>query len=1354
MGERRQRFEGAPPIVTLGSGTQAGAQLPGKEFEVHLPFCAHAVSRIDGGAADGVHLLWFPPLPGAYSVDGFDILRRESVGKAGLTCHELTKQEHETLRRSLRVDTPIGDIGLRKTVFAPEQVRPPDEAKGRERKASPNSKQDAVVVEIDLRGRFQFVSVSVSGAWALGIAWRGAEAVASAWSRQAFGEQALAWPGRSVDRVSIYLPTQPRMLRVCREDESWREKSDAAWGGARAVASGLQMPLRRIDPALGGRADELSRARGRLIAGESMADDHFGHVSAIMNATVVAARGLSECHAILLTRKRTDEQFVEIESWPFALTSALDPAWRRAMGLGFLDTKDLKKGRSYDYRIVGRFRKRDIAERFLGFYTVPTGTRLPRVFSLEGVRLQSDRRLTVEHDVAPLRSSLQHVCRRGVRLDGRLLIDLPEPVLRLGLDFDLRRGHSMRFRATASAFVPLDSSAAQVDVVPEQERVVLEFEQPVSRVSLEGRGFLLGLRPVVAEGDKANGVLSMSADVFGVVYEPTPPPEAPSSVGVVNLQTPPAPFDPDAERPTPAHRMGFRVAWLPAEANTPWPQDIQAHPPFESSHFLLERRRVDDGGAYKPIDKEDGAAGPVRYSSHGESAGSPGPLYPGVDLLEVYPERSPPTGAVTPWMQAEDVLWKLDHSEGPPPGSTHRYRVWTVDVIGRRSANARESGVVRLEKRVPPPSPVEPTAEPPPGVVLPSGVRARALQAADSDLSAADRALLAGRTNAVVIEWGWRDEERRRDPHAKEFRVYWQPSPTDVVRGELLGPVSFTAGAWTASAQMSRAVKVDEFVGRFIVRTEGAFRIAGHSAGALVALRLEPWSVDPSKPPDPGPFMLQALLSGEDLRPAAWAERVHVEPIDAHTDNYRFVLHDRLALSDQAPRTRAWIGVSAADDQPYISDETLATAPNGGRPGNESSIAPVTVEARYLGRPVFTPPPPLSAVPETRLDEPVGDKTLAEVDVAGLLPGVVPPAQGGLLVERVAGSDLLATISARADDAIGVTFPGGVAGSYTLANAGDHAALLGQIRGAEAARIESRFLLDLINRFGQTELGPLWQRVTPRPVAVGTVRDQVPASADRFFYRVRVADAAGHPSSAAAVVPRVYRVPSLRRPGAAQVTLSPPSGPGVPLTIKARDAFDLAHLLLFVFEQDAADPPEESVLEKASLKRVPNRLDLYPGGDGIRVELPGGRRLAPRVFDVAAAPVVDGWRTWEIELLSEFDRRVAIWCASLTRDGAPSKLVGPFIGVTAQRPPQAPALSVAVDGAHDTASWGAPAASVASVGLERSVDGGATWARVSPWLPPNIQSYSALKLAHARRYRLAVRSAAGVVSAGPAVPLL
>ena len=97
---------------------------------------------------------------------------------------------------------------------------------------------------------------------------------------------------------------------------------------------------------------------------------------------------------------------------------------------------------------------------------------------------------------------------------------------------------------------------------------------------------------------------------------------------------------------------------------------------------------------------------------------------------------------------------------------------------------------MRLEKHLPPPQPVGPPAPSPNDVG--TGMRARVLQDIDPDLSDADRTLLGSSSNAVVIDWDG-PIQRGADPHAREFRVYWQPLTPDVVSGRVTGPGHTTA---------------------------------------------------------------------------------------------------------------------------------------------------------------------------------------------------------------------------------------------------------------------------------------------------------------------------------------------------------------------------------------------------------------------------------------------------------------------------------------------------------------------------------------------------------------------------------
>jgi hypothetical protein len=65
-------------------------------------FWVAALSRQDGTAGDGIHLLWSAPPTAGYSVSGFDIQRRVSRWKASFDCYTLTQPDLYALHRVIR----------------------------------------------------------------------------------------------------------------------------------------------------------------------------------------------------------------------------------------------------------------------------------------------------------------------------------------------------------------------------------------------------------------------------------------------------------------------------------------------------------------------------------------------------------------------------------------------------------------------------------------------------------------------------------------------------------------------------------------------------------------------------------------------------------------------------------------------------------------------------------------------------------------------------------------------------------------------------------------------------------------------------------------------------------------------------------------------------------------------------------------------------------------------------------------------------------------------------------------------------------------------------------------------------
>ena len=700
-------------------------------------------------------------------------------------------------------------------------------------------------------------------------------------------------------------------------------------------------------------------------------------------------------------------------------------------------------------------------------------------------------------------------------------------------------------------------------------------------------------------------------------------------------------------------------------------------------------------------------------------------------------------------MSLTDVIVDADH-QGPPPGSTHQYRIFSVDPLGRPSAGPCIGSVMRLEKHLPPPQPVGPPAPPPGGAIAPSGVRARVLQALDADLANADRELLGDSDNAVVLEWGWTEAEHDADPHAREFRVYWQPLAPDLVAGEVTGPPAQVGALYELPALLDRPLPTDAMRGRYLSLADYPFRVAGHTAGDAIVLSVEPSAIDPTRVPSPAAFEFRPVLDGSEQRPPAWAERSAIVPI-TDADSYRHVFRDRLTVDADHRRVRVWAGVSAADDQDYVDDALDATAPNGGRPGNESAIAAAAATARHLGRPELTVPPPLPDVPELVTVEPAGESVTVGVDLPALLADLTVPAGHRVKLERIGLDRIVGCMGANADDTISATLPDGTVTSYAQPNPGDHAALLAQIRTGTPAQVEGRFLMDFLVRFG-AQLEPLWVAVLPDPTDFGLLTDTLPSKAERYVHRIRLADAAGHLSTGAAIPAQIVRVPSLRSPGTPQLQVPSSDTETLAIEARVRDGFDLSWVVLFATDEDGAEPVNDNLRAPAHLLRLPNRRDLYPG-EGIRVRVADGMLLAPAaVLDVDAGAVDATDRIVSTTLAAGHDRRVALWTVAMTRDGITSRLAGPVVALTGPPPLEAPALTVARDDGADTVSWD-PLAVSALLSLERSVDGGGSWRQVSPWLPQTISSYSLPSAAGAVRYRASLRADRGRrVTGGEAVP--
>jgi hypothetical protein len=1206
--------------------------------------------------------------------------------------------------------------------------------------------------EIDFNRRQRLVQVTIRTNSVLAIAIRGGKTIASQLLVNPGGEQTAQFSNAAIDQVLLYVVGAAGGLMVCADVPSQLEEEEAEWRDTKLIAKGVDLPLVTLQPGLGSPAGELAMAKSRLLLGEAIDEAQFADVAQLLNEVVASASLHPPVLVTLLERERQADPFVELRPWPYALSLTIDAAWRRVLGCGFLDpAADLEPGERYDYRIVGRFRRRDVEEQLYGFHDLPTETDLPPAFHMGPVLFRPQPDAVIDFGPSASGGLLHRLGRKGIRLSAAadvesLSIAFDQPISRLALEIEAEVGQTLSYEAEPSSFILGSSSALFTATLPQQRRIEIAFPQPIDLLRLKGAGFFLGVRLLHHPSDtNADEIVTRSAFVLGLRFEATAPPPEPLLVETENLQQSLTSGDPLEATEQGLKEIGFRVRWAPPEdANIgsmplPWPDDIASLPPTIAAGFHIERRNVDTGGPFQAMDE---VVPPTLFVGNRAAKGAPATLRTGADLAAIYAEAvfSPPQDRL---MDVEDILIQAELMRAPP-GSVHQYRIFSIDAIGRRSVSARLGPPTRLEKHRPPPKPVAPSGVRP--AFAPAGVRARFLQSTDPDLTNADRSLLGDSVNSIVIDWGWTERQRIQDPFATEFRVYYQANPPDIFAGAFTSDAVAIGGGFSMQAKFNQPVTADALRGAYLNAGGYPFKVATHDSGDVVTVQLNAALLQPSAVPAQGTFEFLPKLDGAELRPIRWDNRVAVVPITNAAD-YRFVIRDPVQLDAATPRMRVWVGVSTADSQDYVSDEIPAAAPNGGRAGNESSIAVVAVSGHYFGQPVFIPPPPLPAIPELVTSEPGGTAVNVVLDLDALLSAIPVPSSHQVALECVAVHDLAPLVRAGTDDSIGVTFPAGGTTSYVLANPQDQADFLRQIRSSNPALIEGRFFLDLLQRF-TTELASLWQGLGAPVPPTGQFVYVAQAKPERYFHRIRIADAAGRLSSAGAILPKLVRIPSVRAPGTPNVTLADSETDVLQIGVRVRAAYDLSHVLVFALVSE--QPPDPAAIAAAELLRLPNRRDLSTT-DGVRIRLADGTILTvTAVVDVAGAIVEPPDARLTIPLTVGHDRHVAVWCVSLTRDRIPSPAAGPHLAQSGPSPLVVPTLIVTRQDGVDVADWNASPASV-QVAVERSRDGGQTWERASPWLPSTITERSVPTPAGARLYRLLLRGRRGPPTAGPPV---
>jgi hypothetical protein len=1212
-----------------------------------------AIPQIDADGK-GIHVLWLGPTRWGYSPFGWIIERRLYSGpKVEPVCNSLRSDEIFELEKTREQRLGFGVLTL-EDGFWLEPLTPGGELP-----------EAAWVFRVRLDQPRDAVDVTVLGRASFAYALRGGKVVAT--SGPVYAEvMEHQFRELGIDSVAVHV-LDPRGLTVCvypdePDSKDWEEV------GRR------QLPLMELDSGLTNEDEEVQEALNRLLPWESLVPEDVKELLSRLRPVAAKSGPPPASFWTLLLQEPEEEEVMEVGGLDPLRALVSHPSWRRALGFGLFDDEpSLVEGDTYQYRITGQFPLADRTDELYGFHTVPTGTALPAVFQLGDLALRLPRPTRVEL-VWDSSGGTPAVGRRGIPLqetvdspwllpdlrDFSLVLDFPRPVQ--VVDLELADGHSLKWQAGSMGLGPAEQG--NVDPVPQPR---IELSVPREQIRLQGTGLLFSVRVPADPNFPPDKPVPLSILLPPVTYEETAPPAPPLFVEAIPLQKP---ASQRTGSPPPREELGLEVVWRPALLGglDVFPPGTDVAPPVEATLFEVEHREEKPVGVplfdWTPIlppPEQNWMTGDRDRTVHENRP------YPGADLLELFPEE----GRETPGDKL-DLRWRdvFDFEEGLPEGTDlhrkhpgaggiHRYRIRAVDTVGRPGEDWTESDAVRLEKRVPPPVPVGPDpdadADPLPS---PRGVQARVLVPGAPDMTPAEIALLGSSQNAIVLRWGWHQEQREQDPYVTEFRVYARRGDLDSVTGRITQVTNAGPGSFDVRLEMDRAVPAGA-AERVYVQVPETFRVDSHGTGTVFTARLSTRLVMPGGAfpvPAIGPVRLPVRLAADQTLPPAWNERVQAVPLTAAT-SYQVVLRNRLELSEAHPKDTVWVGVSAADGQNYVAD----LFPGGSRPGNESPIVPVRCDGRHLALPTLPEvPPPLGTVPRVRAPEPRGREVVFDLDLTGRVPGNPFPAGSPVRPERVSAGAVFRALRVDSTGRI-------LARSPEPAQPGELEVQLGQelapadrdaIRSAledfDLAGLADRYVLYLASRHPYRNR--LFEPATPDTVPFGPFRQELPGAGERYVYRLRRGNAAGRLSQGAQVAAVIVRVPS-PVPGATPVRVPAAAAdpPGL-LRMRVPGDAELTHAVVF----ETAPPPARGPVRPAELLRAPDSTD--PGR--LRLRTAEGTLVTARVIDLGGPEVTvetDGSRTFTSEA-GEGETRI-VWAVSVTEDGIPSLLAGPW-GVT------------------------------------------------------------------------------------------
>jgi hypothetical protein len=1333
----------------------------------------NAIPVLEGNSkTDGFHLMWDPFVNGHLPLSGYSIWRRKSSGlKNKPVCRIIEGVSLDSLHNNFFLFLTGGDPAFQKITFRPMHPSYPDWP-------FPSSSSSDVLVNTpamfayDVFFNSPVFNVEIlatllheSSRFIFAIAFNNQRVVSSKFFSNV--ASLVVSFEEAADKVTIYIPGMAGSIRVCYTNPDYGKTED--W---QLIRKDLCLPFTGFGEAVGTVQEEFELFKSRLNNDLSPGFGNFENISTLVRKVFGFVRSmlLPATSALEFMRPGNNgSQLTKMNAAPFAMLQSLSVYhdWRMGLGFGYLDQNSLEENVAYDYKLTANFHKNSI-ETIYDFHTVPLNTRVGPLFALNGIYFYVNPGTVIAGFPTTAVSSTGSFVK-GIRVMQRIHIFFPEAVTHFALYCFKGSGTTLS--------IPGEGITLQVT-----ERTEVKLGTPHDNVILLGDFVLTGIAsPSLGVGTNPSEIIELAGYSFHHIFKNKERLQPPAALYARNNQSQ---WVPSLKKPPEA--LGFILNWqhppIDIESIDPdlWPPDCpEPPPPGILGYYKLEYRdeSLSPTDPWHPYDEKT-AEDPTGILLPGDDYTAPSvPVNYGADLLQIFPVKKLAGGTFTTFQLFRHFLENREGNLIAIPGDNYKYRIWSVDLTGRISTTARESNPERLEKRQPPPAPsgltdANMSPNPDPGYVLPDfrtdlrpmHVYTRVLQASVPDLTQQERGLLGDMDHITILTWTWGDEERSLDHYVKEFRVYLRTREHGILDADFMGSTTAIDTDWNISVNLSAPVTANEFVGHYVILQQNYFRIVSHDAGSAITIRVSPPRTAASAIPQSGSFKLYRKPAGEESRPASWDQRIAVVPA---SDNavYQYILETGTLVSDPATvlglqgisyeitalgqNTRCWLGVSAADDQSYVDDQLATVTQFSPRHGNESAIVTAPVQAKFYGRPVFNPPPPLEDVDVLPLDEVNSDRLLFAANPIELMPFL--QSDDRLRIERMTGTDLLSLLHVNETSIQLSDAENPVILTDWLLNPADETELRNVFQSGNKP-VPAKFIW-AISQKNELHLDNLWKLISPDPFKCSNpVKDYLPNTTERYIYRAKLVNEIDIPSESAALFPFIWRTPDKSIPSAPifnsiQVTEAA-NGVSIQPKIKldASLTADVKGILLFPGAFPLSDNITDENLNNAALLKIPNRPDLLI--EQLYRMRVNGRLIEPIFISIdeaeketAGDSVFLSWNNITLEF--PFEQTVAIWTASVTNDhvlSPPGTFRKQFTGLT---PPVFPALSVGSGSGGLTVSFNATAVQGLLYRIEKSgADSPDAFMPVTGWFVAKAGSNSSRfpLPAMATRWRLKIRN--------------